>query len=365
MKGRQLLDPKILVMVPSLDSVGGVANYYAALKDKFSSRIEYCVRGTRNQNNKKIWEEPIRFVRDIYEYRQKIHTGDYELVHINTSLGPFSIIRDSIYIRLAQKSNIACIPFFRGWSIQAVHRVEKYLHRILKNTYLKCPAIITLSMESEKQIKAWGFKGHIYRETTLVDEILLDGFDIADRHRILDGDRFSLLFMARLEFYKGIRELIEAFIEIRKKYIDISLIIAGTGGAMKYVEDMARKHSGITVLGHVSGKDKALALTRASVFCLPSYAEGMPNSILEAKAFGLPVICTPVGGVKDTIKDGKNGILVEAKNVDAIVKAIEELYLDKNLCKKMSYMNYTESAVYYSQAVATRLEKIYDKTLKR
>lgn len=356
---------KVLVLVPPLESIGGVANYYAVLKNKFSSRIEYCVRGTRNQNNRKIWEEPIRFIRDIYEYRKKIHTGDYELVHINTSLGPFSVMRDSIYIRLAQKRNIACIPFFRGWSIQAVHRVEKYLYRILKITYLKCPAIITLSMESEKQIKAWGYKGHVYRETTLVDENLLDGFDIGDRQRLLEGDRFNLLFMARLEFYKGIRELIEAFVKAKKRHDNINLFIAGTGGAMKYVEDMARKHSGITVLGHVSGKDKARALTRASVFCLPSYAEGMPNSILEAKAFGLPVICTPVGGIKDIINDGKNGILVEAKNVDAIVKAIEEIYVDRDLCSKMSCKNYTESAVYYSQAVATRLEKIYDKTLKR
>ncbi|MDD2262113.1 MAG: glycosyltransferase family 4 protein [Clostridia bacterium] len=356
---------KVLVLVPPLESKGGVANYYAVLKDKFSSRIEYCVRGTRNQSNRKIWVEPIRFVRDIYEYRNKINTGNYELVHINTSLGPFSIVRDSIYIRLAHKRNIACIPFFRGWSIQAVHRVEKYLYRILKNTYLKCPAIITLSMESEKQIKALGFKGHIYRETTLVDENLLDGFEIGDRLRLLDEDRFNLLFMARLEFYKGIRELIDAFIEIRKKYIDISLFIAGTGGAMKYVEDMARRHSGITVLGHVSGNDKTVALTEASVFCLPSYAEGMPNCILEAKAFGLPVICTPVGGIKDIIKDGMNGMLVDAKNDDAIVKAIELLYLDRDLCRKMSCENYTESTMYYSRAVADRLERIYDEALRR
>lgn len=355
---------KVLVLVPPLESKGGVANYYAVLKDKFSSRIEYCVRGTRNQN-KKNWDEPIRFTKDFLVYRKRIKSGCYALVHINTSLGLISVLRDSIYIWYARKHAITCIPFFRGWSPSAARQVGNTLFMLLKHTFLKCPAIITLSKESEKQIIAWGYRGRVHLETTLVDERLLEGFSINDRQRLLDEDRFNLLFMARLEFYKGIRELIEAFVKIRKKYIDISLFIAGTGGAMKYVEDMARRHSGITVLGHVSGNDKTVALTEASVFCLPSYAEGMPNCILEAKAFGLPVISTPVGGVKDIIKDGKNGILVEVKYVDAIVKAIEELYLDRNLCKKISYMNYTESAVYYSQAVATRLEKIYDKTLKR
>jgi len=353
---------KVLVLVPPLDSKGGIANYYAVLKDSFSLRVEYCVRGTRNQNKKK-WDEPIRFIKDFFEYRKCIKSGCYALVNINTSLGPFSVLRDSIYIWYARKHAITCIPFFRGWSPSAARQVGNSLFMLLKHTFLKCPAIITLSKESEKQIMAWGYKGRVHLETTLVDERLLEGFSIDDRQRLLDGKIFNLLFMARLEFYKGVRELIEAFIKIRKKHDDINLFIAGTGGAMKYVGDMAREYAGISILGHVSGKDKALALTEASVFCLPSYAEGMPNSILEAKAFGLPIVCTSVGGVKDIVEHGRNGLLVNTKNVDTIVEAIEVLYSDRYLCRKMSYENFTESAMYYSRVVADRLESIYDETL--
>jgi glycosyltransferase involved in cell wall biosynthesis len=84
----------------------------------------------------------------------------------------------------------------------------------------------------------------------------------------------------------------------------------------------------IRFLGWVDGEEKDRCLSVASVFLLPSYAEGLPMAILEAMAHGIPVIATPVGGIPDAVLAGETGLLVSPGDVAGLAKASIALLQD-------------------------------------
>ena len=90
----------------------------------------------------------------------------------------------------------------------------------------------------------------------------------------------------------------------------------------------------------------------------------MTTSVLEAMAFGLPVIVTPVGGLQDIIKEGLNGYFVPIANSIALSETIIGLINDKDLMYNMSLYNYSEAQKYYASNVVKRIENIYKKVLE-
>ncbi len=355
---------KVLVLVPPLSNMGGISNYYSTLKPLFSQRVEYCYRGTRNQKGKRLIKVIFRFVSDLFIFAKKLHSGEYALVHINTSLSVPSFFRDSLYIIIARFYKVTSLPFFRGWLLDAERTIKGKYKWLLRVGYLKCPGMITLSSVSKNQIMEWGFEKDIYLETTLIDESLIKGFDFEEKQNIIQENPFRILFLARVEMAKGLEELFDAFDRLCANYNDIKLIIAGSGTADDYVAKRQANNSKIDIIGYVRGDDKAKVFEHASIYVLPSYTEGMPNSLLEAMSFALPLVCTPGGGIKDVVADGVNGIFVSPKSTDELYKAIERLYLDRELASSMSLNNYKESERFYSRNVVRRLEDIYDKLIE-
>jgi len=82
-------------------------------------------------------------------------------------------------------------------------------------------------------------------------------------------------------------------------------------------------------------RDVRPALGAANVFVLPSYREGTPRSVLEALAMGRAIITTDTPGCRETVREGKNGILVEPRSVDSLVMAMEHLITNSDLIKVM------------------------------
>ena len=81
-------------------------------------------------------------------------------------------------------------------------------------------------------------------------------------------------------------------------------------------------------LGPVSMNQRIKCFADADIFVLPTYAEAMPISVIEAMAAGLAVITTPVGGIPELISDGKDGLLVPPGNVSALAEKIAMLASD-------------------------------------
>lgn len=353
--------PKVLILVPAetAHAHGGVKNYYQVLKDYFSLPVSYSYRGTRElPYTRNLFTECLRLLKDYISFFNNVIVKNIQIVHINTSLGSRSIFRDLIFAIYAKMLRKKCIVFFRGWSNEA-EELMKNKYKWLFKLYLKnTDALITLSQKSKNTLKSMGYKKNIYLETTLVDDKLLDEFSINKKlkksYKII-----TILFLARIEKEKGIFDTIEACDLLIQQGYSIRLLIAGSGRAEKEVLEKIKNNEYIEFLGYVSGEDKSRTYIESDLYVLPSYTEGMPNSVLEAMAFGLPVIVTPVGGLKDIIKEGVNGYFVQFGDSSMLAETIIKLIDNINLMNQMALYNYNDAQNYYASRVVKRIENIY------
>lgn len=361
---------KILITVPAPSARGGITNYYQVLKHEFSSNIEYFERGARNWPTRKgVLSEIIRAWQDYKGFKKRIKKGDVSLVQTSTSLGFNSIVRDGFFIRFARKNGIKTIVFFRGWDLWAEKKTERYLW-LFKFFFFKTSTIIALTEHTKKIIKNWGYKGKILLETTLVDKALINDISeeyIRKKYTPLKNS-INLLYLSRVETRKGIYELIDAFKELQKAITNnsFSLQICGDGFELENIVKKIKEQelSNITISGFISGEKKIEAYKNADIFVFPSYGEGMPNAVLEAMGFGLPVITTPVGGVKDFFENDKNGYFIEIKSSMDITKKIRFLLANPNNIVTIALNNYQKAnKVFRSDIVAKRIENIFENVL--
>ena len=361
---------KALILVPHSHRLGGIRNYYQAIK-KFSDRFEYINRGEAKKDEYFLLKF-FRLIRNYITYLKKIYIqSNIKVIIYNTSLGRKGILRDGVYILLTRLTPINKeIVFFRGWNPSFEKKIEDSIVKKmwLRKTFLNADHIIVLSTDFKKKLYEWGYVGPISVETTIVDEKLIGGLHFKHllNHR-KEIDTINLLYVGSIHKEKGVRELIES-IEIlkkRRKFNSFQLNMAGVGSDFVLLRDKAIvKNLPVNLLGCVKGVKKSDTFKNAHIFVFASYHEGMPNSVLEAMAFGLPVITTRVGGIPDFFEDGKMGLFLDSRNPEHIAERIQYLLARPDLMEKMSRYNYEYAKEhFYASKVAKRLERIIDEVI--
>jgi glycosyltransferase involved in cell wall biosynthesis len=287
----------------------------------------------------------------------------YSVVQTSTSLDGSSVIRDCFYIIISSWFKIDVIVFYRGWKKDFQNRLEHTFILSFKKVFFKAAASIVLSNEIKEKLLEWGYKKPIYVETTLVDSNLIKKFDTAvSRNKYSNIEEPKLLFLSRIEIAKGIYETIDTFLLLQKKYKTIKLTIAGDGLETKNVLKYLKKNnvSNVTVKGFIEGNDKINEFLSSHIFILPSYTEGMPGTVCEAMAFGLPVITRRVGGLIDFFKEGEHGFITDSKEPKVFYEFADKLLSNPALMEKISCANHKYAVERFSSAnVAARIEQIF------
>ncbi len=142
--------------------------------------------------------------------------------------------------------------------------------------------------------------------------------------------------VARLDHWgKGHREFFTALAALSDRFPMEALIIGG-GRRESEVKQLAAE-LGLAGRVHFLGQrdDIPDLLAALDIFVLPSHSEGVSLALLEAMAAGLPVIATRVGGLPEVVTDGDNGLLIPAKDPEALSQALERLLADPALAKKL------------------------------
>lgn len=147
-----------------------------------------------------------------------------------------------------------------------------------------------------------------------------------------------VLFVGRLVPEKGPDVLLQAVTALLAEGVEVELVVAGGGAladdlAQQREESAAAEH--IQLLGPVGQDDIRDWYAWADVFCLPSYAEGVPVVLMEALAMEVPVVTTRIAGIPELVEDGVNGLLVEPGHPGDVVRALRTLATDPSLRRRM------------------------------
>ena len=147
------------------------------------------------------------------------------------------------------------------------------------------------------------------------------------------------MFIARMLVDKGVFEFISAANSINMNGIIARFILIGSpdhGNPASISADYLNRHDGqfgVEWWGQRTNIHKILK--KAHIICLPSYREGLPKTLLEAAAAGLPIVTTDTPGCREVVLDGENGFLVPIKNHEILAEALLKLIVDKSLRTRM------------------------------
>ncbi len=294
---------KLIVNIPHLKLQGGVSSHYKGLEPFWSVSKDYNVIG------KRYGLPGIVFL--PYDYLKFVLLclfGGYTHVLLNPSLGKNAIKRDAVFLKIAKLFQKKVVVFFHGWAPDMVKKINDQPNAFL-SAYNKADKFIVLAKSIKSDLVKWGISKPIELSTTKINEELLEDF----MWQAKSNKTFQLLFLSRIETYKGIYEALKTYQILKAQYPNCSLTIAGDGSQLDDVKSYAKAHlQEVSFLGHVSNDKLKSAFKNADLYLLPSYSEGMPTTVLEAMAFGLPIVSRPVGGLVDFFENDKMGYLVES-----------------------------------------------------
>lgn len=148
-----------------------------------------------------------------------------------------------------------------------------------------------------------------------------------------------IVLIARMLWDKGVGEFIEAARQLTDAGTNARFILVGApdpANPGSVAEENLRNwqgHPGIEWLGRRD--DIPAILQTAHIACLPSYREGLPKSLLEAAACGLPIVTTDSPGCREVVRDGLNGLLVPIRDAHALAAALKKLIENGELRHRM------------------------------
>lgn len=198
--------------------------------------------------------------------------------------------------------------------------------------------------------------------------IELAQFKYVERNSTMSPVR--VLFVGSLNERKGVEHVLNAFAQIANQRPQVELRFAGSGPLRAKLEQLVRAWGladRVSFAGFVRHESLPAELNRAQIFCHPSWTlkngdkEGIPGTIVEAMATGLPVVATRHAGIPEMVRDGEDGFLVPERDIHAIAQALLTLVDKPDL---RSLMGHNAAAQARDKADAVRLtadlEAIYD-----
>jgi colanic acid/amylovoran biosynthesis glycosyltransferase len=149
----------------------------------------------------------------------------------------------------------------------------------------------------------------------------------------------SILCVGRLVPEKGQAVLLEALGLLLERGHNARVLLAGAGQSRASLERLAERlgvAGRVSLLGAVSQQDVRALYEDASIFCLPSFAEGVPVVLMEAMAMELPVVSTRIAGIPELVDDGHSGLLVAPGRADELADALERLLVEPSLGRELA-----------------------------
>lgn len=343
---------RVLVVATSRKTRGGITSVVKAHETGEQWKKYHC-RWIQTHRDGSAWRKLLYLFTALLEYLVLLPW--YDIVHIHVATTQ-SARRKKIFFELAKIMHKKTIFHFHPSN-------EKFLYEsanksLYRNLFSRADLVLVLSEQWRRWIKeALGLTEHI--------EVLYNPCPIVERKPELKQN--EILFAGTVIPRKGYADLIRGFAKIASKHPDWKVVIAGNGeiDKAKAIAKECGIENQVVFLGWVNGHAKDLAFQRASIYCLASDGEGFPMGVLDAWAYGIPCVVTPVGGLPDIVIDGENALVFPVGDVDILARQLERMISDNGLRNRIAQASLELAHTTFNvKNLNHALEGIYSKLLK-
>lgn len=356
---------KVVICIPSL-APGGAERFVVDLASRIDrEKYEVTVAVTRTMTDS--------FLRKILIER------DIDIVDLSSKS----------YFEMTRKQ----ITFLREKKPDVIHtNIGSILHMMLACKLCNIPTCLyTVHNEAKLLFGSSKVKKSIYKlafsffkfipiaicptvKETIKNEFGIDSEKIPVVKNGVDIDKFTpdqektsnesihIISVGTLYWIKNQEMAIKTVCDLHKKGRKVSLEFLGDGKEREKLQQLIVENEAESYIT-LRGKRKNVEeyLKKADVYISTSRTEGLPLSILEAMACGLPIVATAVGGVVDIVCDSINGYTVPNENVHEMEKAIDELILSEEKRRKFGIASRRIAEEWSLDACARGYEKLYEK----
>jgi glycogen(starch) synthase len=176
-----------------------------------------------------------------------------------------------------------------------------------------------------------------------------------------------LLFFGRLEWEKGVQDIIGALPRIRRTHPGTRLVVAGRGSYAKALEDLARKlrvRRAIDFAGHLTDGGLGATLAAADAVVLPSRYEPFGIVALEAAAAGAPLVASTAGGLGEVVVQGETGLSFTPGDIDGIATAVRQVLDDRTGARRRARLAKARLSVDFDwDLIAKQTARVYTDTV--
>ena len=268
------------------------------------------------------WTKARAALRGCMRVLLELHRLEEPLVHIHLS-SRASTWRKAVVCLLAELARRPYVLHVHGSEFMQFYYEEcgPYGQRVVARMLRRSALVLALSEQ---------WRANLLRICPAAKvEVLANAVALPDLDTVRERDPQppTILFLGRLGRRKGTFDLLEAFARIAHRHPQTRIVCAGDGDIGE-VKSRARQlgiADRVDCPGWLGPEQSRRALAHATIFALPSHAEGLPMAVLEAMSWALPVIASPVGGIPQVLQDGENGRLVAPGDIAGLTDALCQL----------------------------------------
>lgn len=330
------------------DSIpGGITQVICDIMNSELKQTYKFIRIGTASHKKKIW----KFIKGLSQICRDGSKGKIAGVHLHMSERA-SVYRKCIIILAAKRHRVPVILHSHGSDFQTFYEdLPECVKCVVKKIFNKVDYVIALT-------PGWREYWNCIMDDKGKVLVIPNFVRLPETAARFANDKFHVVFLGQLGKRKGTYDLIEAFEsmnqENRKKYL---VFLAGDGEIeqCRKLITSYRMNDIFQVMGWIGIQKKKELLSRANVLVLPSYFESFGIVLLEAMSYGIPVICSNGGFMKEIVRNGVDGMVVNCGRPDEILTALETLENNPQLCSQ------------YGQNGRKRVQELYseDKVIKQ
>lgn len=333
--------PKIVLVGPSLEAVSGVSTHLnhlfgSDLRSRF--HLLHFQVGSEGRKAESGLQKLFRLAWGPVAFAGFCLRHWPDLVHLNPSLDPKSYWRDLVYLAIARLLRRKVIYQVHGGALpQQFFKGQPLRSALLRRVLRSADAVVLLA---ELELRA--YREFVPDARLRVIANAIETRELArDPIRLRGEGELRLVYVGRLVDTKGIADTIECIGRLCAEGRKTRLTIVGSGpeeASLRSLVDQLGLSERVSFAGALFGDAKDEIWRSSDVFAFPTFHnEGLPYSLLEAMAAGAVPVTTSVGAIPDVLTDGEHGLIVPARDHEAITEAFKRLDDDRQLLDRLSH----------------------------